>query len=275
MLIAQCFADASTVGRVLAIRFRGVSDRDGGGRRARDARARVAARCTRRCRSATISMRWRMPIRDDTRIVYLANPNNPTGTWFDDAALERFVARVPRDMLVVVDEAYHEYRRCARPVDCAAASAERHPNLIVTRTFSKAYALAGLRVGYRDRASERRRDLRAPARVVQRQRPRADRRRSRAEAISEHRRAMRKRGIVAEREWLAGEARARKACACCRRRRISCSIDFETDAAPIEKASVRAEASSRGRWAATACRNSCASASAARAENERLLAALP
>ncbi|MGH8163002.1 MAG: pyridoxal phosphate-dependent aminotransferase, partial [Rhodanobacteraceae bacterium] len=48
-------------------------------------------------------------IRDDTRIVYLANPNNPTGTWFDDAALEQFLEAVPRDVLVVVDEAYHEY----------------------------------------------------------------------------------------------------------------------------------------------------------------------
>jgi len=86
-------------------------------------------------------------VRADTRIVYLANPNNPTGTWFDDAALERFVAHVPDDVLVVVDEAYHEYVD-APGLGTALRFADRHPNLIVTRTFSKAYALAGLRVGY-------------------------------------------------------------------------------------------------------------------------------
>lgn len=86
-------------------------------------------------------------VREDTRLVYLANPNNPTGTWFDDAALEHLLERVHGDVLVVVDEAYHEYvdadgRRSALRL------AARHPNLVVTRTFSKAYALAGLRVGY-------------------------------------------------------------------------------------------------------------------------------
>lgn len=86
-------------------------------------------------------------VRTDTRIVYLANPNNPTGTWFDDAALERFLARVPDDVLVVVDEAYHEYVD-APGIGTALRFADRHPNLVVTRTFSKAYALAGLRVGY-------------------------------------------------------------------------------------------------------------------------------
>jgi histidinol-phosphate aminotransferase len=86
-------------------------------------------------------------VRADTRIVYLANPNNPTGTWFDDAALERFLARVPGDVLVVVDEAYHEYVDASGP-GSALRLTERHPNLVVTRTFSKAYALAGLRVGY-------------------------------------------------------------------------------------------------------------------------------
>ena len=86
-------------------------------------------------------------VRADTRIVYLANPNNPTGTWFDDAALERFLARVPREALVVVDEAYHEYVE-APGLTSALRFAARHPNLVVTRTFSKAYALAGLRVGY-------------------------------------------------------------------------------------------------------------------------------
>ena len=92
-------------------------------------------------------------IRADTRIVYLANPNNPTGTWFGDAALAAFLARVPATTLVVVDEAYHEFVD-----DPALTSALRflpkHPNLVVTRTFSKAYALAGLRVGYAIGSSE-------------------------------------------------------------------------------------------------------------------------
>ena len=82
-----------------------------------------------------------------TRLVFLANPNNPTGTWFDDAALAAFLAAVPRDVLVVVDEAYHEYVD-APGLTTALALAPRHPNLVVTRTFSKAHGLAGLRVGY-------------------------------------------------------------------------------------------------------------------------------
>lgn len=86
-------------------------------------------------------------IRPDTRIVYLANPNNPTGTWFEDEALAAFLERVPRNVLVVVDEAYHEYVD-APGVTTALSFADEYPNLIVTRTFSKAYALAGLRVGY-------------------------------------------------------------------------------------------------------------------------------
>ncbi len=86
-------------------------------------------------------------VRGDTRIVYLANPNNPTGTWFGDAALEAFLRKVPREALVVVDEAYHEYVD-AHGLTTALAFADRHPNLIVTRTFSKAYGLAGVRAGY-------------------------------------------------------------------------------------------------------------------------------
>ncbi|MGH8090018.1 MAG: pyridoxal phosphate-dependent aminotransferase, partial [Rudaea sp.] len=89
----------------------------------------------------------------DTRIVYLANPNNPTGTWFGDEDLAAFLARIPSTTLVVVDEAYHEFVD-----DPALTSALRflpeYPNLIVTRTFSKAYALAGLRVGYAVGSSE-------------------------------------------------------------------------------------------------------------------------
>lgn len=83
----------------------------------------------------------------DTRLVYLANPNNPTGTWFPTRDLQRFLATVPRRVLVVVDEAYLEYVTDPDLVS-ARALLEAHPNLVVTRTFSKAYALAGLRVGY-------------------------------------------------------------------------------------------------------------------------------
>ncbi|WP_166207035.1 histidinol-phosphate transaminase [Cognatiluteimonas telluris] len=82
-----------------------------------------------------------------TKIAYLANPNNPTGTWYGAEAFAAFMARVPDTVLVVVDEAYHEY---ADAPDYASAQVLQaaHRNLVVTRTFSKAYALAGLRVGY-------------------------------------------------------------------------------------------------------------------------------
>lgn len=85
-----------------------------------------------------------------TRLVYLANPNNPTGTWFGRAALQAFLARVPADILVVMDEAYAEMVDRAEAGDFASAVEllDAHPNLVVTRTFSKAYGLAGLRVGY-------------------------------------------------------------------------------------------------------------------------------
>lgn len=82
-----------------------------------------------------------------TRLVYLANPNNPTGTWFSGEAFAAFLASVPERVLVVVDEAYAEFVD-APDYASALALVARHPNLIVTRTFSKAYALAGLRVGY-------------------------------------------------------------------------------------------------------------------------------
>ncbi len=82
-----------------------------------------------------------------TKIVFLANPNNPTGTWFADEDFAGFMARIPRSVLVVVDEAYAEYVD-APDWRSAIDHLDAHPNLIVTRTFSKAHALAGLRVGY-------------------------------------------------------------------------------------------------------------------------------
>ncbi len=86
-------------------------------------------------------------VTDATRLVYLANPNNPTGTWYGAGAFAAFMARMPKDAIVVVDEAYAEF---VDAPDWASALTLRpqYPNLVVTRTFSKAYALAGLRVGY-------------------------------------------------------------------------------------------------------------------------------
>jgi histidinol-phosphate aminotransferase len=86
-------------------------------------------------------------VSDATRLVYLANPNNPTGTWFSTAALDQFLARMPITTLVVVDEAYLEYVMDPGLVS-AISLLPRYPNLLVTRTFSKAYGLAGMRVGY-------------------------------------------------------------------------------------------------------------------------------
>jgi histidinol-phosphate aminotransferase len=82
-----------------------------------------------------------------TRIVFIANPNNPTGTWVEADALRRFVASMPTTTLVVIDEAYIEYVEDAGFPDSSRWLSE-FPNLVVTRTFSKAYGLAGLRVGY-------------------------------------------------------------------------------------------------------------------------------
>jgi histidinol-phosphate aminotransferase len=86
-------------------------------------------------------------IRDDTRLVFIANPNNPTGTLADSDRLRAFVARVPAHVGIVLDEAYFEYLPEAWRSN-SLAWIDVHPNLIVTRTFSKAYGLAGLRVGY-------------------------------------------------------------------------------------------------------------------------------
>ena len=83
----------------------------------------------------------------DTRLVFIANPNTPTGTWLESNALEAFISRLPAHVMVVVDEAYFEYVDKPGYPD-ASAWLQRFPNLIVTRTFSKAYGLAGLRVGY-------------------------------------------------------------------------------------------------------------------------------
>lgn len=91
-------------------------------------------------------------ITEKTRLIFIANPNNPTGTWLHARDLENFIAAVPAHVLVVVDEAYFEYASAARAwagdYPDASQWLEKYHNLIVTRTFSKAYGLAGLRVGY-------------------------------------------------------------------------------------------------------------------------------
>ncbi len=86
-------------------------------------------------------------IDDKTRIVFIANPNNPTGNHLSEKELKGFIAQVPEDVIVVVDEAYLEYSDVDEQVD-ASQWLNEFQNLVVTRTFSKAYGLAGLRVGY-------------------------------------------------------------------------------------------------------------------------------
>lgn len=86
-------------------------------------------------------------IEPSTTLVYIANPNNPTGTWNTLPELRAFLDSVPPRVIVALDEAYHEYSRL---VDCPDGMTllGNHPNLVVLRTFSKAHALAGVRVGY-------------------------------------------------------------------------------------------------------------------------------
>ena len=86
-------------------------------------------------------------IKADTRLVFIANPNNPTGTCLYAAELRAFLDQVPDHVIVLMDQAYFEYARSGDYPDCVQWL-HTYPNLIVTRTFSKAYGLAALRVGY-------------------------------------------------------------------------------------------------------------------------------
>ncbi|MFF4249215.1 histidinol-phosphate transaminase [Streptomyces sp. NPDC001822] len=86
-------------------------------------------------------------VTERTRLIFICNPNNPTGTVVHRAELERFLDQVPDDVLVVLDEAYREFVSDTRAPDGIELYRER-PNVCVLRTFSKAYGLAGLRVGY-------------------------------------------------------------------------------------------------------------------------------
>lgn len=86
-------------------------------------------------------------VNEKTRLVFIANPNNPTGTLLSATALEDFISALPATVLCVLDEAYFEFIDNASRSD-SVSWLDKYPNLIVTRTFSKAYGLAGLRVGY-------------------------------------------------------------------------------------------------------------------------------
>jgi histidinol-phosphate aminotransferase len=89
----------------------------------------------------------RRAVRSDTRLVFVANPNNPTGTFVPPAQVEAFLGALPAQVVVVIDEAYTEYLSPGLQGD-SVGWLKRYPNLILTRTFSKVYGLAGLRVGY-------------------------------------------------------------------------------------------------------------------------------
>ncbi len=86
-------------------------------------------------------------VAEDTRLVYLGHPNNPTGILLDRASVERLVRNLREDIILVVDQAYAEYENPSQYPDAAAYLDER-PNLLVLHTFSKIHALAGLRIGY-------------------------------------------------------------------------------------------------------------------------------
>jgi len=84
---------------------------------------------------------------DQAKLVFIANPNNPTGSYLQPDAIASFISEVPPNVVIVLDEAYNEYLSPEQRYD-AIAWVRAHPNLIVSRSFSKAYGLAGLRIGY-------------------------------------------------------------------------------------------------------------------------------
>jgi histidinol-phosphate aminotransferase len=230
MLIAQCFADTSTsiVFSEFGFAVFPIATAASGAQAIRvPALPRNHARMPRGHDLAAMAD----AIRADTRIVYIANPNNPTGSWFDDAELDGFVARVPATTLVVIDEAYHEY-----VTDIGLTSAvrylPRHPNVIVTRTFSKAYALAGLRIGYAASAPD-------VALVLERLRESFN---VNGLALAAAEAALADREYVtracawnlAEREWLGESLRARGLNVLPSQTNFVL-IDFAIDAAPIER----------------------------------------
>ena len=87
-------------------------------------------------------------INERTKLIFIANPDNPVGTYVNEKALRVFLTRVPGDVAVVLDEAYYEFGRIKKDYPDSLKLLKDFPNLVVTRTFSKAYGLAGLRIGY-------------------------------------------------------------------------------------------------------------------------------
>ena len=83
-------------------------------------------------------------VTENTKLIFLCNPNNPSGTAFTGEEFDAFMARIPHDVVVALDEAYIEFA----DVESGIGKLSRYPNLVILRTFSKAYGLAGLRVGY-------------------------------------------------------------------------------------------------------------------------------
>ena len=86
-------------------------------------------------------------INKETKIVFIANPNNPTGTFIEKNEVIRFLEKIPREVMVLLDQAYFDYSNYEKE-DVPFHLVENFPNLIMSRTFSKAYGLAGLRVGF-------------------------------------------------------------------------------------------------------------------------------
>lgn len=86
-------------------------------------------------------------VTDRTKMVYLANPNNPTGAMIEEAELLRFIDAIPPEVLVVVDEAYYEFAKDLNP-DFPDSTQFNRPNVLTLRTFSKTYGIAGIRIGY-------------------------------------------------------------------------------------------------------------------------------
>ena len=98
-------------------------------------------------------------ISDKTRIIWLCNPNNPTGGMYGQAEQEAFLKAVPDNILVVIDEAYYEYACGEKDYPDSFEALKNHKNIIILRTFSKIYGLAGLRIGYGITHSEIAREL--------------------------------------------------------------------------------------------------------------------
>ena len=86
-------------------------------------------------------------VKENTRLIFLANPNNPTGTYFNEDELVKFLDKVPEETIVVLDEAYVEFID-APDYPNSVALMDKYPNIVIMRTFSKAYGLAALRIGY-------------------------------------------------------------------------------------------------------------------------------